>query len=230
MNIEKPHRNQHLESEDTRERVLAASQKLFAERGFEATSVRDITTEAGCNVASVNYHFGGKENLYIETFRTMLLVLRDQRMALLEDLMAREPLPTLEEFLQSFAEGFIEPLVDESRGRQFMALVSREMCENRLPHHIFISEFIQPLLARAELAMGKFGPKLEPMTARICVMSMIGQLLHALHAHHMFTFHNQPGTFPATLAEYIPYFVQFTAGGIRGCAQLAPTVGTEVST
>ena len=49
------------EAEDTRERILIASQKLFADKGFDATSVRDITTEAGCNVASVNYHFGGKE-------------------------------------------------------------------------------------------------------------------------------------------------------------------------
>ena len=52
--------------EDTRDRILAAAQKFFAEKGFDTTSVRDITTEADCNVASVNYHFGGKENLYLE--------------------------------------------------------------------------------------------------------------------------------------------------------------------
>ena len=56
--------SQAARSEDTRERILLASQKLFAEKGFDATSVRDITTEAHCNVASVNYHFGDKEGLY----------------------------------------------------------------------------------------------------------------------------------------------------------------------
>ena len=75
--------------EDTRERILLASQKLFAEKGFDATSVRDITTEAKCNVASVNYHFGGKENLYLETFRSMLTILRDRRLELMAELMER---------------------------------------------------------------------------------------------------------------------------------------------
>ena len=46
--------------EETHERILQAAENLFSTKGFEATSVRDITTEASCNVASVNYHFGGK--------------------------------------------------------------------------------------------------------------------------------------------------------------------------
>ena len=45
----------------TRARLLEAAERLFAERGFRATSVRALTSEARCNVASVNYHFGGKE-------------------------------------------------------------------------------------------------------------------------------------------------------------------------
>ena len=45
--------------EETHERILQAAENLFSTKGFEATSVRDITTEANCNVASVNYHFGG---------------------------------------------------------------------------------------------------------------------------------------------------------------------------
>ena len=71
------HRNHQAGGEDTRERILLASQKLFAEKGFDATSVRDLTTEARCNVASVNYYFGGKDNLYLETFRSMVEVLRE---------------------------------------------------------------------------------------------------------------------------------------------------------
>src|SRR3989442_13609471 len=65
----------------TRERLLEAAERLFAERGFRATSVRALTSEAGCNVASVNYHFGGKEGLYREMFRRRLVALREQRIA-----------------------------------------------------------------------------------------------------------------------------------------------------
>ncbi len=54
-------------SDDTRQRVLEAAGPIFAEKGFAATTVREICAAAGVNLASVNYHFGGKETLYLET-------------------------------------------------------------------------------------------------------------------------------------------------------------------
>lgn len=48
----------------TQKKILDVSRKLFAEKGFEGTSIRDIAKEAEVNVASVNYHFKSKENLY----------------------------------------------------------------------------------------------------------------------------------------------------------------------
>jgi AcrR family transcriptional regulator len=206
--------------EDTRERILAAAQKLFAERGFDSTSVRDITTEAECNVASVNYHFGGKDNLYLETFRSMLTALRDQRIEVLDELMAREPEPSLEEYLESFANGFLDPLVDESRGRLFLDLVSREMITPRLPRGVFLGEFIGPLMERSTSALAKFGPSLDPEIARMCTMSQVGQLLHVLKTYHLFTVHERTGMMPERLADHVAHFVRFSAGGIRACAGL----------
>ena len=221
MDVGLNHRSVPQETEETSERILSAAQKLFSEKGFESTSVRDITTEADCNVASVNYHFGGKDNLYLETFRSMLVVLREQRMAVIGELMARDPVPTLEEFLQSFAEGFIDPLVDESRGRMFTILVSREMFNPRLPHNVFVDEFIQPLLERATAALAEVGPPLDPAAARLCIMSAVGQLLHAIKAHHLFACHDHPEVVPESLADYVSHFVRFSAGGIRACAEEA---------
>ena len=45
---------------DTKEKILDAAERLFAEHGFASTSMRDITTEADVNLAAVNYHFGSK--------------------------------------------------------------------------------------------------------------------------------------------------------------------------
>lgn len=50
-------------SEDVKARILAAAKRLFAQKGFTATSIRQICEEAGVNVALVSYHFGGKEKL-----------------------------------------------------------------------------------------------------------------------------------------------------------------------
>ncbi|MDQ8735090.1 TetR family transcriptional regulator [Paenibacillus sp. LHD-38] len=49
---------------DIKIRILLAAKKLFAQHGFEKTTVRQICEEAGANVALVSYHFGGKENMF----------------------------------------------------------------------------------------------------------------------------------------------------------------------
>ena len=54
----------------TRERILDSAEALFAQKGFRAVSVREITSAARCNLAAVNYHFGNKESLYLEVFRS----------------------------------------------------------------------------------------------------------------------------------------------------------------
>ncbi len=52
----------------TRDRIFASAERLFATRGFADVSVRDITAEAGVNLAAVNYHFGSKDALLLEIF------------------------------------------------------------------------------------------------------------------------------------------------------------------
>ena len=47
----------------TKAKILDTAEKLFGDKGFDATSLRDITTEAQVNLAAVNYHFHSKESL-----------------------------------------------------------------------------------------------------------------------------------------------------------------------
>lgn len=57
--------------DDTRERILRIALDLFAKHGFDGVSIRQISSLAECNVASLNYHFGTKKNLYIECLSLM---------------------------------------------------------------------------------------------------------------------------------------------------------------
>ena len=54
----------NLENSDTKERILKTATKLFAQRGFDGTSVRDICKASGVNVALVSYYWGGKKELF----------------------------------------------------------------------------------------------------------------------------------------------------------------------
>jgi AcrR family transcriptional regulator len=57
------------QSTDTRNKIVEVARVLFAEQGFEGTSIREIAKEADVNLASVNYHFHNKENLFTEVLR-----------------------------------------------------------------------------------------------------------------------------------------------------------------
>lgn len=57
-----------LEDADIKTRILQAAKKLFAQQGYDGTSIRQICQEAGANVALVSYHFGGKEKLFAALF------------------------------------------------------------------------------------------------------------------------------------------------------------------
>lgn len=71
-------------SSNTRMRIVRAAEVLFARDGYEGTSLRQITEEAGVNVAAVNYHFGSKENLLIEVLDRVVGPINEERMRLLD--------------------------------------------------------------------------------------------------------------------------------------------------
>ncbi|HEY2750621.1 TetR/AcrR family transcriptional regulator [Phenylobacterium sp.] len=69
----------------TKASVFAAAERLFALHGFQNVSVRDITAEAGVNLASVNYHFGSKDALLFEIFRRRTSELNRERVRMLHE-------------------------------------------------------------------------------------------------------------------------------------------------
>jgi len=134
-------------TKSVQDRLLDAAEELFCEGGFEGTSVRDIAASAGCNVAAVNYYFGGKEKLYEEVWRRHLIPMRDARIAGIEKVLAQnEGQYTLEDLLRSFAETFVGPLVEASTASRLSKLMAREWMERHLPISMFVDEVIRPTL------------------------------------------------------------------------------------
>ena len=68
-------------SDQTRSAILAAAERLYADRGFGDVTLRDIVAEANVNLAAVNYHFGSKDELIAELFVTRSLALNRERLS-----------------------------------------------------------------------------------------------------------------------------------------------------
>lgn len=102
----------------TKAAVFNAAERLFALHGFQNVSVRDITAEAGVNLASVNYHFGSKDALLFEIFRRRTSELNRERARMLHEANARhDGKPPVREILEAY---FAPPLrwADPANDRQ----------------------------------------------------------------------------------------------------------------
>lgn len=114
----------------TRERIVSAASRQFAEQGFNEGSLRRITGAARANVAAVNYHFGSKEDLYREVLLPRLRAINRERIARLaqaEQLSGDQPVP-LPAVLESFVDPFLRPAANPATdGRSYLRLVSRAL-------------------------------------------------------------------------------------------------------
>jgi AcrR family transcriptional regulator len=93
------------ETADTKTRILDTAERLFGQKGFEATSLRDITAEAQVNLAAVNYHFQSKDSLMDAVIARRVEPVNQRRCEMLD---AAGPSPTVEQVLTAF----LEPVFD----------------------------------------------------------------------------------------------------------------------
>ena len=204
------------DSAHTRERLLDAAERLFAQRGFRSASVRDITREATCNIAAVNYHFGGKVNLYREVFMRRLRVLRKARLEGIEHaLSGAGERATLELLLQAFAAAFVQPLVEDSSGRLWVLLLAQEMIDPQLPPATFQAEMVEPLEKAMVAALAQVCPELAQRDARLCVQSLVGQLVHVVHLERCLPANDRRWELP----ELVAHAVRFSVAGIRALSR-----------
>ena len=206
------------------ERILKVAEKLFAEKGFEDTSIRDITAQAKCNLAAVNYHFGGKENLYIKVFQRHLDVMRDRRIQRIQEVFSHSQGQfTIEMLLDAFCRAFVEPFISDPQGQIRIRLMIREMQEQHLPDDMFVKEVITPVKDAFVGAMLKIYPTLEEKITELCMQTVVqlllGQFMHLIHRDKM----------PHKIQEIImpefdleaarEHIVRFCAAGIKAYAE-----------
>lgn len=135
----------HKNGEDlTRERILDTAEVLFAQKGYRAVSVREITSAAECNLAAVNYHFGNKENLYLEVFRSRWVPRAMRVRESFRESLASQDSLSASSVVRALAQAFVDgPLSDDERLRHSQ-LMTREMTQPTKAFKHVAEQVIQP--------------------------------------------------------------------------------------
>ena len=164
---------------ETRERILDVAERLFGERGFPATPLRDITTEAGVNVASVNYHFGSKEALLAEVIERRFKPINARRLELLDAVETRagDGPPELESVIRAFlSPPFHSQRAWGDKGRNFLRLVGRIHGEtNEDFRATFVKQF-ETVFERFRAALHRARPELDDADLSWRMLFMVGSM------------------------------------------------------
>src|SRR5579862_5407368 len=117
---------------ETQEKILDTAERLIGEQGYAATSLRQIITEAGVNLAAVHYHFGSKEELLEAVVTRKVGPVNEARLAALEQVeqQAGDCRLDLEKVLGAF---FHPTAAVAARNPQFVRLMGRIYAEGLMP-------------------------------------------------------------------------------------------------
>lgn len=168
---------------DTRERILDAAEELFTLYGFDGTSTRMITSRAGVNLASVNYHFGSKEALIQEVFRRRLTWLNHERLRVLDQLEREAGGAPLKPHLivEAFFGVALRMAADEKHGgHTFMRLLGRTYSEPSEFIRTFLAEEYEAVVERFKAALFKALPDVPREEILWRFHFMLGAMAYAI--------------------------------------------------
>ena len=167
----------------TKDRILDAAEALFMEHGFEATSLRSITTTAGVNLAAVNYHFGTKEELFQAVLTRRLDPMNQKRVDLLtrfEREAAPDALPC-DRILSAMFIPALELARDPERGgKDFLRLLGRAYADPAPFIREFLAAQYAVMIARFKAAFGRALPDLPKKELSWRLHFIMGALSYTL--------------------------------------------------
>jgi AcrR family transcriptional regulator len=170
-------------STQTREWVMDVAERLFAERGLDAVSVRDITKAANVNLGAINYHFGARQKLILAIFERRLIPLNQNRIRalnILEQTGESSP-PGLEAVLAAFIRPMVEQGMDPRQGgMMFVKLMGRCMVESNPELDALLRRHFDSIGPRFNRALMWAVPKLSRDEVYWRMHLMVGALHHAL--------------------------------------------------
>jgi AcrR family transcriptional regulator len=202
---------------DTRTRLLDAAEHLFGTLGIAETSLRAITSEAGANLAAVNYHFGTKEALVEETYTRLLAPLNSKRLQMLDEAETEaSPRPApLERVVEAFVLPPLQLVHDPAHdGDSVLRLMGRLWMGPPDFVHRIVSQFDE-VFRRFTVALGKSLPRMPREDLFWRLFFMLGSMTFPMMASHVIAHKTKGLCDPSDVEGLGERLVTFISGGLR---------------
>jgi AcrR family transcriptional regulator len=209
----------------TKDRILDAAERLFAEHGFDGVSLRTIIAEAGVNLAAVHYHFHSKEALLDAVFARRLAPLNQERLTRLDACEAEArggPVP-VEQLLEALLIPILHLVRDPSRnGPTFCKLMGRLHAETSTHMAEVFKKHLANFSERLKLALRRSLPDLPPAELYWRMHFTMGAVAHTLRGSPVTKVLSEGVIDPSDLEGGMHLLIAFLAAGLR-----APVAVTE---
>ena len=203
-------------SDTTRDRLLDTAERLFAQHGYQATTMRTVTTEAAANIAAVNYHFGSKQSLLEAVVHRALAPVAEERRRRLDVL---EPEPSVE----AIVDAIIGPLIVRMSAEPSTALVIRLLGRLFVDPDPEMKALVKHEVSEAERRQLVMLERALPELPREELWLRVRSLFAVVGAHLTGAFAQSPCLPSGDCAELRARLVTFLAAGLSAPAtQLAP--------
>ncbi len=199
--------------------MLDAAEKLFAHEGYHGTSVRAITNEAGAHLASINYHFGSKEDLLKEVLERRLVPINQERLKMLEVALREAAQEGHPPAILEIVKAFAEPLFTRAQRSDSMVTFSNIVQISLARHDSTVGALflgiMRPVLIAFIEAIGQALPGLDAKHLHMKFHFMLGSMLHGMRMlsmarnpaqrklHSEFTIGLDPETLMEHMYKYI---------------------------
>jgi AcrR family transcriptional regulator len=200
---------------ETKHKILDVAERLFAEQGFAATSLRHIIAEAGVNLAAIHYHFGSKEELLDELVGRFAEPVNAERIARLDRLEAEAggAMPPVEPILEAF---LMPPAEMAHKHPESGKMMGRLHAEGLMP--TLVERHFKPTGKRFIEALRRALPALTDREFQFRIDFMIGAMAHTMVQTQAF----QPGAAPNPHDwDRVSCLVAFLSGGFNVPASMA---------
>ena len=198
-------------SEVTRDRIMKAAERLFAEKGYDGTSIRAIVAKARVNQAAINYHFDGKDGLYREVLRVTFRALTEQQLDHADEMKAMSREAALAEFIRRQ----LRPLLGRDEFSRHMRILNWETVRPTAVFRKLLSEEAAPFMGMAVELVRRFQPEADQRTLVAAAVWLLGQCSVFVRNREQLAGPPMNLTLDADAVEWLTAMIsRWTAGGL----------------